>query len=678
VEKVRTVAEEDILVVERHSRSRMVVDEQISGNGLPTLTGHVAGQSRAKWIVGGVLAVALGAVAGYLYLHRGPKLTNKDTVVLGDFVNTTGDSIFDGALRQGLSSQLEQSPFLNLLSDRRIAQTLSLMARPKDAQLTNELAHEVCQRTASAAVLEGSIAQVGTRYLLTLKAVNCASGENLASAQAQASDKNHILDALGKVAADIRPKLGESLASVQKYDAPLPDVTTPSLEALQAYSLGHRAWIVKNDSFAAIPFFQRAVTLDPNFAMAYAGLGTLYDIVAEASRATENLQKAYDLRERVSEREKLRIAAIYDAVVTQDLEAARTSYELSARIYPRDGAPLNNLGVIYSILGYYDKALTAQQAALKLDPANATTVSNIVGSYICLNRIADASALARQQVQHVDSPDVHGHLYMLDFLLHDAAGMEREVAWLTGKPGWEDSILRDQADTAAYGGRFAQARDLTQRAVDSAQRANRREPAAAYEAKAAVREALVGNLSLAKQQARAALELAKDADVKVRSAVALGLADDPSQVVLLSRELSKAFPKGTIAQRELLPMIHAAAVLRRDPRQAIEALAVSTPYELGETTLILFPVYLRGEAYLVAKQGTAAAAEFQKILAQPGLVTNELIGALAHLELGRAYALTGDMTKAKAAYQNFLSLWKDADPDIPILKQAKAEYAKLR
>ena len=633
-----------------------------------------------RWRV--VIPVALAivlVVSGYFHLHRSPKLTERDTVVLADFANATGDPVFDGTLRHGLSAQLEQSPFLNLLSDQRIAQTLSLMAQPKDPRLTHELAGEVCQRTASAAVLDGSIAQIGAQYLLTLKAVNCSNGESLASAEAQASDKNHVLDALGKVASEIRSKLGESLASVQKYDAPAENVTTASLEALKAYSLGYQAMIVKSDPPAAVSLFQRAISLDPNFAMAYARLGICYSNLNETVRAAENTRKAYQLRERVSEREKLYIATHYEEVFTGNLEAARKTHELWAQTYPRDNVPPHNLGIIYAYLGDYDKSLAASREVLNLNPGSGSAYATLVSSYQYLNRFDEAKAAAQEaQAHNLDSPQMHLNLYLLDFLQHNAPGMEREAAGLMGELAYEDVVLNYESDTAAYAGQFAKARELTRRAADSAQRADEKETAAGYKAEAALREALIGNFGVAKQQVHAALALSNGRDVAGMSAIALGRAGDSAQANWLAADLGKRFPEDTIAQLNYLPMIHAAAALRgRDTGKAIEALAAAAPYELG-VGFSLYPVYLRGEAYLAAKQGTAAAAEFQKILDHSGVVANEPIGALAHLQLGRAYALSGDTTKAKAEYQDFLALWKDADPDIPMLKEAKAEYARLQ
>ena len=657
-----------------------------SGSAVKVAEVPVTGRNLWKILVPAAVILVAAAIAGAIYFRSystkpATALTEKDSILLAEFTNTTGDSVFDGTLRQGLSAQLEQSPFLNLLSDERVSQTLALMAQPKDARLTHELAREVCQRTASAASIEGSISSLGSQYVVGLKAVNCRSGDLLANEQATASVKEQVLKALGEAATKMREKLGESLASVQKYDAPAENVTTPSLEALQAYSLGLQAMEVKNDRTGAVSLFQRAVSLDPNFAMAFARLGTSYRNLGQTARAVESIGKGYELRERVSEREKFYIASHYEDYLTGNLEAARKTYELWAQTYPRDDIPPGNLGVIYQTLGDYDKGLAAAQQSMKLDPGSGLGYANLVGSYLQVNRLDEARATAQEaQAHNLDNPSVHLNLYIVDFLQHDAAGMEREAAGLMGKPGYEDAMLGAESDTAAYGGHFAKARELTRRASDSAQRADEKETAAGYEAEAAVREALAGNMGLAKQQAQAALALSNGRDVEAASAIALGLAGDAPQSTRLAEDLSKRFPEHTIVQLEYLPMIHAAAAVDSgSAAKALEALAPAAPYDLGSTPLLtLYPVYLRGEAYVAARQGSAAAAEFQKILDHPGVVQNEPIGAWAHLGLARAYAISGDATKAKVAYQDFFALWKNADPDIPVLKQAKAEYAKLQ
>jgi eukaryotic-like serine/threonine-protein kinase len=468
---------------------------------------------------------------------------------------------------------------------------------------------------------------------------------------------------------------------VQKYDAPPENVTTPSLEALRAYSLGYKESQVKTDFAAAVPLFQRAIALDPNFAMAYARLGTTYSDLSQTVRSAEMTRKAYDLRERVSEREKLYIAAHYEDFVTGNLEASRKAYELWQQTYPRDDVPLGNLAAIYTELGSHDKMLAESQEALKLSPGNGSAYASLLLGYLHLNRLDEAKGVAQQaQARSLDSPLFHFYLYAIEFLQHDAAGMEREAAGLMGKPGYEAYVLYLESDTAAYGGQFAKARELTRRATEFAQHAGEKEAAANCEAEAALREALVDNMALAKQQTQTALVLSNGRDMQAMGALAMGLAGDSAQATRLADNLNKRFPEDTFVQFNYLPTILAASALHgHDAGKATDALKAVAPYELGTTgSMTLYPIYVRGEAYLAAHQGTAAAAEFQKIIDHPGLVANELIGALAHLQIGRAYAMAGDMAKAKVAYQEFFALWKDADPDIPILKQAKAEYAKLR
>jgi eukaryotic-like serine/threonine-protein kinase len=658
----------------RTDLQRLKRDSESSKVSAVTEAPSAAPARRWPWIAGATALILLAAAgAVYFFLHRHtPKLTEKDTIVLADFTNTTGDPVFDGTLRQGLSAQLEQSPFLSLLSDERISQTLVLMSQPKDARLTQELGREVCQRTASAATIEGSISSLGSQYVLGLKAVNCRNGDLLAQEQVTANGKEQVLKAVGDAATKLRGKLGESLASVQKYDAPPENVTTPSLEALQAYSLGYKAH-VGSDFAAEISLFQRAVSLDSNFAMAYARLANGYSNLGEAARAAEITRKAYELRDRASDREKFYIASHYEEFVTGNLEAARTTYELWAQTYPSDGIPPHNLANIYLQFGEYEKALTAMQEAVRLDPGG-DNWGALISTYGNAGRLDEAKAAAQGARAHnLDGPFIHQLRYQLDFLQHDATGMDHEAAALMGKPGYEDGMLYSEADTASYGGELAKARELTRRAVDVALRADEKERAAVYKAGAAVDEALVANLAFAKQEAQAALALANGRNVEGDSAIALGLAGDSTQAERLADDLTKRFPQDTVVKFEYLPLIHAAVALRRgDAGKAVESLAAA-PYPF-----VFDSVYLRGEAYLAAKQGAAAKVEFQKILDHPGVVLNNSIGALAHLGLGRASALAGDDAKAKIAYQDFLALWKNADPDVPILQQAKTEYAKWK
>jgi tetratricopeptide (TPR) repeat protein len=636
-----------------------------------------------RWgaIAGATIVVAALAVGSWLFLSRKVHaLTDKDTIVLADFTNTTGDPVFDGTLRQGLSVQLEQSPFLSIISDQQVQQTLQMMGQKPDAKLTPEIARELCQRTTSAAVLNGSIAQIGTQYLLTLEAANCSSGELLASTEAQASDKNHVLDALGKSASEIRNKLGESLSTVQKFDTPLEHATTPSLEALQAYSLGRKASAASSWA-AASPLFQRAIRLDPNFAMAYARLGTCYANLGEITLGAENTRKAYELRDPVSEREKFYIESHYYQNAIGNLEKARQVLQLWADTYPRDWQPLPPLYAIYAWLGQYEKSLAEARESFRLNPASGLSHTILVGAYISLGRLEEARATAETaQSEKLDSPDLHFLLYQLAFLQNDTAGMAQQIAWSTGKPGVEDVLLNFEADTAAFSGKLGIARELSRRATDSAQRAEEKEVAADYQADASLREALFGNSAEASRRAMAALALSHGRDVLNGAALGLALAGDASRAQELAEDLAKQFPEDTIVQFNYLPTIRAQLALSRtDSSKAIEALHGAGAYELGSVVIsTLYPVYIRGEAYLAAHQGNEAAAEFQKIIDHRTMVANEPIGALAHLQIGRAYALQGDTAKAKSAYQDFLALWKDADPDIPILIAAKAEYAKLQ
>jgi tetratricopeptide (TPR) repeat protein len=632
-------------------------------------------------LAGAVVVIALAA-GGYFYFHRPPKLTGKDSIVLADITNTTGDSVFDGTLRQGLAAQLGQSPFLNIVSDDQIAGTLRFMGQPPDARLTKDIARQVCERSAGAAVIEGSIAKLDNQYAVGISAVNCHTGEILAQEQVTADDKAHVLAAVGKAATEIRGKLGESHDTLSKFDVPLEQATTPSLEALQAYNLGRQAQLFRADYPAAIQFLRRAVDLDPNFAMAYAVLGTNYNNQSEPTLAAENLKKAFDLRERVSEKEKLYITTHYYEIALGNLEKALQEYQLWTQTYPRDDVPINNLANDYLQLGQYDKALPAMLQNLQSNPASALAYSGCTFVYAGLNRFDEAQAMIdRARAHNADSIALHNQMYLLSFLRNDAAGMAREAAWGSGKPGVEDQFLFSESDTAAYGGQLQKARDLIQRAMTSANQADEKEVAAAYQATSAIREALLGNGSQAKQEALAALKISTGRDVQGMAAFALAILGDAPDAQKLAGDLGQRFPQDTAVQFLYLPGIRASLDLdRRDASKAIEDLKPAATYELAGASLdlALTPVYVRGQAYIAAREGSAAAAEFQKILDHRGIVVNAPIGALARLGLGRAYALQGDTAKARAAYQDFFALWQKADPGIPILEQARAEFAKLQ
>ncbi len=658
------------------------VPEKIGAQQAASSVAASAAKRRKLWPIpttGVAALVIVFLVVWFFYAHNVQALNETDTIVLADFSNKTEDPVFDDTLRQGLAVQLEQSPFLSLISDERIRQTLRMMGQPPDARLTPQIASDLCQRTGSAAVLNGSIGQVGTRYSLILKAVSCGSGKSLASTEGQAVDKNHVLDALGKAASDIRNKLGESLKTIHAFDTPLPQATTSSLEALKAYSLAVKTASEKGDDSAAVPLFQRAIQLDPKFAMAYAALGTSYSNLSEGVEAEKNTRKAYELRGQVSERERLSIESYYYEFAVGDLEKARQTYELWVQTYPRDIGPLLNLGNIYSSRGQYDKSLAGMYEALRINPARALTYANLVNGNLYLNKLAEAKAIAREaQAKNLDSPDLRGYLYLLAFLERDTAGMAEQVKWAAGKPGVEDVLLCYEADTAAYFGQLRKAREFSRRAVASAGAAGEKETAANYEADAALREALFGNADHARQRAAAALGPSTGREEQFGAALALAIAGESAKANALADDLAGRFPEDTLVQFVFLPTIRARLALnRKDVSSAVQILQTAEPYEFS-TVGGLYPIYVRGEAQLVARRGGEAAVEFGKILEHPGMVQNEPIGALAHLCIARAYVLEGDTIKSRAAYQDFLSLWKDADPDILVLRQAKQELEQLK
>jgi DNA-binding winged helix-turn-helix (wHTH) protein/tetratricopeptide (TPR) repeat protein len=640
-----------------------------------------AARSRKIVVAAAIAVLAAGIAGGLLWRARQARhLTEKDTIVLGDFANSTGDAVFDGTLREGLSVQLEQSPFLSLFSEEGTRQTLQMMERPANTRLTPEITREVCQRTSSAAALDGSIALIGTRYVLILKAVNCVNGDLLASTEAQANDKSHVLDALGKVASEMRRKLGESLSTLQKYNTPLEQATTPSLEALQAYTLGGKS----GDFPTAIPFFQRAIQLDPDFAMAYDQLGGAYQAIGETTMGSENTRKAFELRGRVSELEKLAVEGDYYRTVTGNLLNAKRSYALGEQIYPREPFFRGGLGLIYMALGQHESALKEHQEVLRHVPYDSVAFRFVAYTYLLLDRVEDAAATAREaRAKGLDSA-LGPTAYSIAFYQNDAPEMARQVAAAAGKTGEEDLLLALDADTAAYFGHLRRARELSRQASNSARRAGENETSATYENVAALREGLFGNTDKAREQIRVVTPLPSVGDPYYGFALALAYAGNANGVQRSFEDFNKRLPEDTTVQFNYLPTLRAKlALMHSNPQQALNDLELAAPHELGLPAIgfynwpNLYPVYVRGEAYLAAHQGSEAAAVFQKILDHRGIVLNEPIGALAHLQLGRAYALQGDTAKARAAYQDFLALWKDADPDIPIFKQAKAEYAKL-
>jgi eukaryotic-like serine/threonine-protein kinase len=654
-----------------------------------TFPGLAAGSRKVLYVLGAVVLAALAAGGYYFAEHRKfgaatvpqTALSEKDTIVLTDFDNTTGDPVFDDTLKQALAVDLGQSPFLNILSDRRVSETLQLMGRSPGDKVTSDLAREICLRTGTKALLKGSISRLGTQYVVGVEAVNCETGDSLAKEQAEAASKEEVLKTLGQVAALMRTRLGESLASVQKFDVPI-EATTSSLAALKTFSMGVRVAREKG-SAEGLSFQKRAIELDPNFAMAYALLGLDYANLGQPSRAAENLKKAYELRDRVSEREKLRISANYYYIVTGELEKEAQTYQLWTQSYPHDSVPHGNLAANYASLGEFDQALPEALQALQLDPSVMTNYTNLAGIYLALNQNADATELLRRAVDHkLDGGLLHLVRYFMAFLNNDAAGMSSEVAWGAGKPGDEDVLLSAQADTEGFHGRLAAARDFVRRAVDSAVRSDSKETGALWQANGALREAEFGNAEEARRQATAALALAPGRDVRVIAAIALARAGDAARARTITGQLEKEYPTNTTLRLYWFPILHAAIELdSRNSAQTVVALEAVAPYELGYPPPFqlgtMYAPYLRGQAYLFAHDGNAAAREFQKFLDHRGIVLNYPLASLARLGLARAYAMSGDAAKAKSSYQDFFALWKDADHEVPILKEAQAESLKL-
>jgi eukaryotic-like serine/threonine-protein kinase len=644
-----------------------------------------------KWAVVVGLLLGSAAAGAFLFFFHGKRvLTERDTVVLADFANSTGDPLFDDTLREGMTVQLEQSPFLSLVSDERIQKTLALMGQAPGAGLTPALARDVCERTGSAAVLDGSIASLGSQYVLGLRAVNCRTGEVFAEEQAQAARKEDVLNALSRIAGKFRVRVGESLRTVEKHDAPLDEATTPSLDALKAYSAGLKV-LEFNGSAAAMPFFMRAIEIDPKFAMAYALLGRVYGDIGETVLSTESSTKAYQLRDRASDAEKFFITASYDTQVTGNLERAEQTCASWVQAYPRALMPHGFLsGMIPLPLGHYERSIDEANIALGLDPDFAFGYENLALSYLALEHIDEAeNALRQASERKLEIPDFFVQRYTLAFLKGDDVGMKRDAAEARGKPVVEDWMSNSQGFALAYSGHLGEARKMSSRAADLARQTGRRETEALYETDAAMREALFGNASIARQRAKVALALSNSRDVEYGVAFALAVAGESSRSQSLTDDLSRRFPEDTKVSFTFTPSLRALLALNRnEPSKAVELLQTAIPYESGIQSsggsefLLgagnLYPAFVRGEAYLALHQGAEAAVEFKKILDHRGIVLSDPIGALAHLQLGRAYVLAGDKIKARAAYKDFLTLWKDADPDIPILKEATAEYTKLQ
>jgi eukaryotic-like serine/threonine-protein kinase len=655
-----------------------------AGSGTSAASG--APRSKVGWVVAALVVVIAAGAAGYYYMHRpAAKLTEKDTIVVGDFANSTGDAVFDDALKQALSVSLRQSPFLNVLSDEKVTATLKLMTKPVNTPLTPEVARELCQRADSKAYIAGSIASLGNQYVVGLKAVNCVNGDTLAQEQATAAGKEKVLDVLGEAAGKLRGQLGESLASVQKFDAPLAQETTPSLEALKTYGIARKIEREKGSS-AALPFFQHAIDLDPNFASAIEGVGIMYGNVGQPTRGNEYLSKAFELRERASEREKLHITSMYYMSTTGELDKGVETFREWEENYPRDDTAFTNLSALYATEGKMEQGLEQSREAQRLNPDNVIAVENMLGFLVALGRFDEARQVYQQAMaRKLDDDTLHYVVYGMEFDENNPKGMAEQAAWFEGRPELLHEMLALESDTEAYAGHAAKAREVTRHAVEAAVRADNKESAAVWQLEGAWREAAFGNLEEAKREAATGLALAPDSrDARQLAAFILARTGESAKPRVTVQELAKRYPLHSLVQAYWLPTIQAQLAMNaKDGAGAIAQLRNATNVEYGfvvsnSNSSCLYSVYVRGEAYLAAGQEGAAEGEFQKIIDHPGIVWNCATGALAHLELGRAYAVAGDKAKARGAYQDFLTLWKDADADVPALKAAKAEFARLQ
>lgn len=687
-ETVREIGKEDeeeSLVVATHTRSQVTVERVVAASG------------RRLLIAAGVASLVFVTVlAGVLFRNRrvpAVSLSDEDTIVLADFANSTGDAVFDDTLKQGLTVSLSQSPLLNILPNSKVNQILQQMTRPANTSLTAEISRELCLRAGSKAYVQGSIASLGSEYVLGLKAINCQTGDVLAQEQVTAARKEKVLEALGAAATHLRAGLGESVATVQRLNVPLEQATTPSLEALQAHTQGRRVYLTHGMA-AAIPYFEHAIALDPNFASAYLFLGVAYSNLNQSDRSRFYVTKAYELRDRVSEREKFSISAYYNMQVTGDLDRAVEVYREWIASYPRNQGALINLGQTYAQEGQFEKAVELARRATQYEKS-VIVYENIALYLIKLNRFDEASkTLQEAHYLNFDDDAMHLHGYRLAFLEGDEHGMDEHAAWFNDKPDYVHEILGARADREAYSGHLKTARQWTDRAVDGAKRVGNAESAAFARADSALREALFGNFQFARRESAAALALAPASQATLREiGLAYALADDSKHAESIANELGTTLPRGTIVQALVLPMIRAKLELDRNhPEKAIQILDAARPYEYGDNLNgCAFSAYLRGQAYLAAQQASAAADQFRAILDHRGVVLMCPTAALARLGLARSLALelvqdqahhqgdaTRDREKALAAYREFLTLWKDTDPDIPIWKQAATEAAKLQ
>jgi len=639
----------------------------------------------ALWLtVGGAFCTIALVILVRFGFRTKPVLSATDQVLIADFSNTTGDPVFDDTLKQAVSVQLTQSPYLNILSDTRIRATLQLMTKPQDTKLTPEVAQDLCQRSGCKTYISGSIAKLGNQFVIGLRAINCRTGDLLAQEQVTAENKETVLRALDEGGTNLRKKLGESLITVQRFDTPLAEATTPSLEALKAYSLGTKKDL-ENDA-AAVPFFKRAIEFDHNFASAYEALGVAYYNLGESGLARENFTKAYEFRERVSEREKYMIAARYYSYVSGDLEKAIETYQLWQQAYPRDTSAHANLGGLYGAVGQYEKAINETLEGVRFNPDAGSHYSNLLLSYAALNRLDEAKRAYDQEIaRKIEDPVSKANRFGLAFVEGDTREMDRLMAWSAGKPEGEDILLAAKADAEAFAGHAQKAQDFSRRAVQSALRSFQKETAAQYQMDEALWQAEFGNREIARRHTGAALGLTDNHDTQILASLAMARTGDFAQAEKMASDLGNRYPSDTLVNSYWIPVIRGAIEMgRNEPARAIKLLEAATPYELASPQAWsglggpLYPAYLRGESYLLLHQGSDAAAEFQKLIDHPGFMLTCPLRPLAHLGLARADTLQGDTSKARAAYDEFFALWKDADQNIPVLKQAKLEYAKLK
>jgi eukaryotic-like serine/threonine-protein kinase len=662
-----------------------------------TMTMLTASRARPKWqriaaITGGIALATVVAwrliAGGWIFSSHAHALNNGDSVVLADFVNTTGDEVFDDTLREAVATKLQQSPFFTILSDQKMHDTMQVMNLAANSKLDPDAARELCQRASSKAVIGGAIGMLGSHYVIRLNATNCLNGDSLAREIAEAGKKEDVLAAIDKEATKVRERLGESLQSIQRWDTPLQQATTNSLDALKQYSIAGRIQRERGD-LASIPYLKNALSIDPDFVLAQAGLGLAYGNTGQNGLADEYLTNAFNARARLSDRERFSVSSFYYSEVVGDLEEARHQYEAWGEAYPWDIPPHSNLAAVDGYLGRYDEAIAECEKGLKLAPVSGALYGNMIQMYSFMGRLNDAKASYQRSVENkVEDPFVRTVLYGLAFLDGDTSEMQKQAAWAQGKQGWEDILLTYESDTEGFNGALAKARDLSRQAAKSAAKAGEAETAAWWQMNAALREAEFLNVAQARAEANAALKAAPTRDVRALAALALartGSAADADQAGKIAADLEKQNPKSTMLNSYWLPTIRASIQIKaNNPAKAIEILDSAKAYELGDPSpeiefgAFLYPAYVRGQAFLALHKGPEAAAEFQKLIDHRGLLANAPLAPLAHLQLGRAYVVSGDPANAKTAYQDFLSLWKNADADIPILKQAKTEYAKLK